>query len=212
MKQKITLGPGQSQKVAFLIAPVATGSYRVTLNGLVGNFEAVGVKPVEVELVRAYMRDHDPDKTSIYVSGWVFMPPGTDFNLWGFWTDIQAGVKVRNPTNTTYTITPAMYRHFRPPGETYRWEPLDLPEIDPKITGEAPTGFPSSGKKINDEYECVPDVERLLLPDGVLEPGEEAFIYSSLFPRYPGWTNIELALMVNGYDLGRVQVWNGWTG
>ena len=41
MKQKVTLGPGQSQKVSFLIAPTDSGVYAVKMNGLTGSFEVM---------------------------------------------------------------------------------------------------------------------------------------------------------------------------
>jgi len=41
MQKQITLNPGQSQRISFVVAPSAVGAYYVTLDGLTGSFESI---------------------------------------------------------------------------------------------------------------------------------------------------------------------------
>ena len=152
MKQEITLGPGQSQKAAFLIAPAATGLYEVSLNGLTGNFEAVEVKPVEAELIGVRIRPvegHQYAETSIYYSGWIHVSPiGVDnINLELLGAPYQVGAIIRNPTDKPIKYLPAIeHRHwYMANGQAYTdWLPLEMGIAEPLVYPTAPTGMPFS--------------------------------------------------------------------
>jgi hypothetical protein len=120
MQKQITLNPGESQRVSFLVAPAELGVYDVYLGGLVGSFEAiaaptewtegviiqsVSVSPSTAYLgqevsIGIYIRYLDPLPLPATITGYVNVDGET---LGGSWN-----IDFRNPTLNLKYITKAV--------------------------------------------------------------------------------------------------------
>ncbi len=211
------ISTGAKQGIAFPITMPAPGIYPVYLDVaaqgmLIGAYKATedviiaGVPGVEIP--KAYIRMEYPSVSEAY-SGWIgFSPVGQELNLALFGGRIQAGVLLRNPTQSPLRYNTTIYNYHWIEPNNYTTDYLTLPSVEPvKFTGPAgqgnpPTGLPYSGY----QYEC----DMFLPPGGELPPGKTGFVYTSLYPQSRRWNNVYIEIKSNGYDLGRTLLFSGW--
>ena len=213
---KSFISTGAKQDIAFPITMPAPGTYPVYLDVaaqgmLIGAYKAIedviiaGV--LGVEIVRAYIRMQYPSVSEAY-SGWISLTPGGELNLALFGGMVQAGVLLRNPTQSPLRYTCTIYNYHWIEPNNYTTDYLTLPSVEPvKFTGapgqgNPPTGLPYSGY----QYEC----DMFLPPGGELPPGKTGFVYTSLYPQSRRWNNVYIEIKSNGYDLGRSLLYSGW--
>ncbi len=214
---KSFVSTGARQDISFPLTMPAPGAYPVYLDVaaqgmLIGAYKAtedviiVGVPGVEIP--KAYIRMEYPSVSEAY-SGWIgFSPVGQELNLALFGGRVQAGVMLRNPTQSPLRYTCTMYNYHWIEPNNYATDYLTLPSVEPvKFTGPAgqgnpPTGLPYSGY----QYEC----DMFLPPGGELPPGKTGFVYTALFSQSRRWNNVYIQITCNGYDLGRVLLYSGW--
>ena len=173
-----------------------------------------GVEDVEiillpaVEILKAYIRMEYPSVSEAY-SGWIQITPvGSELNMALFGAMAQAGVLLRNPTQSPLKYTCTIYNHHWIEPNNYTTDYLTLPSVEPvKFTGPAgqgnpPTGLPYSGY----QYEC----DMFLPPGGELPPGKTGFVYTDLYYQSRRWNNVYIQITCYGKDLGTVLLCSGW--